>query len=418
MDVTLDYNARIADVKQTIHYPNNSPDSLNLLTLAVPPNRWKDGFILNELKINGESWQAYEISGRRILLELPFSLAPASEVEISLEYRLYIPYKSRDALYGYNERQINLIDWYPFVVPYTPGSGWILPPTWDLGEHLVYPLADFEVHLNFIGEPPVVAASGQAIRDENGTRYILQNGRSFALSVSPNFQVQEITLNGVTILSYHHAPYQAAGEAVLQTTARSLQLYSDLFGAYPHETMTAVEDTYGDGMEYSAFYFLPTDFYALYDGTPKNNLVALAAHETVHQWWYERVGSDPALEPWLDEALATYGEYLFYEKLYPQHAAWWWDFRVNFFAPTGYVDLGIYDYTQFRTYVNATYLRGARFLHKLRARVGDEAFFAFLKEYTARYDGEIATRRDFFATLNQFTEVDYSDLLLDYFYTP
>ena len=37
----------------------------------------------------------------------------------------------------------------------------------------------------------------------------------------------------------------------------------------------------------------------------------LAAHETGHQWWFERVASDEAKEPWLDEALTTYSELVF-----------------------------------------------------------------------------------------------------------
>jgi len=46
----------------------------------------------------------------------------------------------------------------------------------------------------------------------------------------------------------------------------------------------------------------------------KNYLTTLSVHETAHQWWDGLVGTDQALEPWLDEALATYAERIFYQK--------------------------------------------------------------------------------------------------------
>jgi aminopeptidase N len=95
-----------------------------------------------------------------------------------------------------------------------------------------------------------------------------------------------------------------------------------------------VEAGFADGMEYDGLYFLGREYFAAYDGTPQNYLTALAAHETAHQWWYGLVGNDQALEPWLDEALCTYSELLFYEAVYPDLVDWWWTFRVNRFQPS------------------------------------------------------------------------------------
>lgn len=86
------------------------------------------------------------------------------------------------------------------------------------------------------------------------------------------------------------------------------------------------------------------------------------------------MGNDQALEPWLDEALATYSELLFYEADYPEHVDWRWNFRVNRFQPAGWIDRTIYDFQAFRRYVDAVYLRGAQFLQTVREQVGDEVF--------------------------------------------
>ena len=64
---------------------------------------------------------------------------------------------------------------------------------------------------------------------------------------------------------------------------------------------------------------------------------------------------------------------------------------------------------------NATYFQGAKFLEKLRERIGDEAFYAFLQDYLAQSRSKIVTANDFFRILSQHTSADTSDLVRQYF---
>ena len=101
-------------------------------------------------------------------------------------------------------------------------------------------------------------------------------------------------------------------------------------------------------------------------------------HETAHQWWFEQVGNDQGLEPWLDEALATYSEIVFYETVSPDALRdWWWTYRFDPYKPENKVDIRVYDGEGQRPYWNKVYLNGAHFLQDLRARVGDDIFFRF-----------------------------------------
>ena len=134
-----------------------------------------------------------------------------------------------------------------------------------------------------------------------------------------------------------------------------------------------------------------------------------------HQWWYSLVGNDSATEPWLDEALATYSERIFYENNYPANISWWWQFRVNYFDPVGYVDTNIYNGGSFRLYTNAVYFQGAYFLDELRERMGYGNFSQFLKEYATRYSYGHATASDFFTLQREIVNVNISDLLSKYF---
>lgn len=105
----------------------------------------------------------------------------------------------------------------------------------------------------------------------------------------------------------------------------------------------------------------------------------------------------PGARTWLDETLATYSERIYYETVHPDQVKWWWDYRYFEFGDPGFVDTSIYDGGGQRPYWDKVYLNGARFMEDLRVRVGDEIFFAFLKDYYTQFEGKRATSADFFA---------------------
>jgi aminopeptidase N len=260
-----------------------------------------------------------------------------------------------------------------------------------------------------------VAASGALSSAGEWQSYVLTGGRAFALAASPEFQVGSAEAGNVAIASYYFPGYESGGQAALNASAQAVQIFSQRYGPYPHQTLAVVMGDFNDGMEFSAFFYLSRDFYNLYDGTPRNYLVFVAAHETAHQWWFEQVANDQALEPWLDESLATYSERIFYEMLDPALVPWWWSYRIDFYRPEGWADMPVYDGTGFRPYTNAVYFRGAHFLEALRLRIGDEAFFGFLQDYLTQENGRIATSADFFRILRLHTQADFSDLIRQYF---
>ena len=428
MDLQLNYSTKAAVVNETITYPNWTGEILPSLVLAVEPNLWSGGFSIKSLTVDDQPVTTYTLENlsQRLEIQLPQPLQPSGITTIKISYGLILPQMQaysnpnevRPQIYGFSERQINLVEWYPFVVPYVPGDGWILHNPWYYGEHLVYDVADFDVTVTITdGTVPEIASSGDEV--ESGTtgsrRFMLEAGRTFALSISTVFKVATQMVGDVKVYSYYFAYYDDPGQALLQTTAQALQVFSDKFGPYRHKTMTAVQGDFNDGMEYSAFYFISRDYFNLYDGTPKNYLVDIAAHETAHQWWFDSVGDDQALEPWLDETFATYSERIYYETEYPDLVKWWWGYRYFEFKAPGYVDTQIYDGGGQRPYWDKVYLTGARFLEDLRQRLGDEIFFAFMKDYYTQYVGKRVTTIDFFRVLREHTAIDTSELMKKYF---
>jgi Peptidase family M1 domain len=409
IQVMLDYAGHGLSVDETVFYPNSTGVMLDSLVLAVEPNRLDGCFSL--AAFSGERVSGYSLDGARLEVRLDPPLAADEFTNLSLRFNLSLPLADHHHIFGYKADQINLVDWYPFVVPYR--DGWLLHPAGDVGEHLVYEAADFDVTITPTGSVTALVMAGSV--PALGQNFRLNSARSFAVSISDRFLQSSRQVAGVTLTSYYFSGEQVQGERLLEEVGQALLVYSGRFGPYPYPALSIVESDFYDGLEYDGLFFLSRDFYLADDGTKLNYLVDIAVHETAHQWWFGEVGNDQALEPWLDEALATYSEYLFYEQTYPGMAEAWWQFRVDAFSPTGYVDSTIYTTSDFQAYADAVYLRGAEFLRDLRLRLGDEAFFAFLRDYAAQMNGKIATADDFFRILATHTDADLSDLLHEYF---
>jgi hypothetical protein len=416
LNAILDVEEKTLSVNEQISYLNTSGKNLTELPLVIPVNRTEDQFILKAIQLpaDTETTPIYTLDGETLTLSLAKDLQPNENYTVLLAYEIILP--DNNGPFGYTGRQFNLADWYAFVPPYQLDNGWMINPYHPIGEYLVYDAADFDVTLSLAVPDPamVIAAGAPATREGDSWYFSLRHARTFVWSASTEFLIlQQADTPSVT--AYILPEHEEQGWSALSTTISALNLYSYLYGTYPHETLTLVEGDFNDGMEYDGLYYLGIDYFQDYEGGEKNYLTAIAAHETAHQWWFSAVGNNAAREPWLDESLAIYSEFFFYQTYYPGDEDWWWNFRVDSFNPQGWVNSEVYEYSQFRPYINAVYLRGARFLHELRQTMGDEAFLAFLKAYYQEGDKKLITREDFFRILGQYTSADLSSLLKQYF---
>ena len=421
LTTTFDYDRHFITVDESILYPNHTGVILESLTLAIATNLWPNCFKLQSVTIDNLPVTDFALNGYRLDIPLPAPLEPAIVTELHLFFNLSLPYADqahslRARIFGYGDLQTNLTNWYPFVVPFIDGE-WIIHEPWSHGEYLVYPMADFVVDLKFANpeHAPVIAASGAPQPSGEYTRYTLTAGRAFAISASRDFEVASLKVGDVKVSSYYFPIYKRAGEGALIASKQAIEVFSQRFGPYPHRTLSVVVADFMDSMEFSALYFHSRYFYDQFDGSAKNYLSFIAVHETAHQWWFEQVANDQALEPWLDESLATYSEAIFYETKYPDLVPWWWSYRIDFFKPSGYIDIPVYQGQNDDTYKHIVYFNGAHFLQDLRKQIGDEVFFAFLQDYFIQGQGKIVSRNDFFQILDTHTDADYSDIVHTYF---
>ena len=417
--VVFDYLNQTAQISQQITYTNNSEIPLTSLVLACDTLRYPGAFSLEKITINGNEQSDSQIEKYYIEIALDDDLTPDQTLIIQIDYQLQVPPlpppadDRKPGIFGYSTVQTNFVDWYPFIPPLTEDGEWLLHEPWFYGEYLVYDLANFyvDIELNNAPSGTRIAASTLPLESqEDFYRFRSSSARNFVWSLSPSYVIESKVVNGVTITTHTFPFHQAAGLHVLEESSKAIELYSRLFSPYPRENLTIVEADFLDGMEYDGLFFLSRGFYNLFDNSPQNYLTTIAVHETAHQWWYSSIANDQALEPWLDEALCTYSELLFYEEYYPELVDWWWEYRVNYYLPEGLIDRPIYDYQGFVPYRNATYLRGALFLQSLREELGDDIFFRFINAYAQNQKNQISSQEDFFIILREFSEKDLQSM--------
>lgn len=413
-DVTVDYGARTADVSQRIIFHNLEAEPLDKLVVDVQANQWADAFSLLDLRVNGESAD-YQLDSNRLEILLVAPLQPGCWLEAALTFQLR-PSAIREGLrsyrgfFGYSPRQLNLSHFLPAVAARLTGDWRIHQPS-GIGEQIVYERANWQVQITAknASDKLQLAAPGVVTRLGTGQWLVeLSASRDFAISLSEEFILSEQQVAPglvVAVYNFADAVVNAGGSRLdsvshlLDEAGKALDLFARYFGAYPYQRFVIVQGDFPDGMEFTGLVFVGSAWFYGFDGTPKNYLTLIAVHEVAHQWWYARVGSDSALNPWLDEALATYSEYLYIEAFYPAERNWWWSFRVAGFFPQGKVDSAVYEFTTARAYINAIYLRGVQMLQNLRDDMGDAAFMQLLWQYSQAAAGRIADPALFWSLL-------------------
>jgi aminopeptidase N len=171
-----------------------------------------------------------------------------------------------------------------------------------------------------------------------------------------------------------------------------MNLFIELFGPYPLAngyTVVVTDDPLEMPLEAQGISIFGANHC---DGTGASE--RLIAHELAHQWFGNSVTTRQWRDIWLHEGFACYAEWLWSEhsggpsaeELARHHHA---QLREK---PQ---DLLLADPGPRDMFDDRVYKRGALTLHTLRGRLGDEKFFALLKDWTSRHRHGTVVTDDF-----------------------
>ena len=226
-------------------------------------------------------------------------------------------------------------------------------------------------------------------------------------------------------------------ERIVDESADAFRYFLDRFGepAMPVTVVSPVPGGFGQG--FPGLVYASTLSYFERGDRPLRDLSGNAQrffadlmrpHEIAHQWWGNVVTSKLERDAWIMEALATYSSVLWLEqrKGVAERRKVLAAFRQNLLRKVdgktvesaGPIILG----QRLRTsklpeaYRVIVYEKGAWILHMLRGIIGDEDFFAMLRQLCEEHAGEPVTTEQFRALSARFVPDGYGDpQLLDFF---
>ena len=208
-----------------------------------------------------------------------------------------------------------------------------------------------------------------------------------------DFSIVKDKLGDLEVNYYVEPEFEQYAPLVFGNTPEMIGFYADLLGVeYPWAkySQIVVRDFVSGAMENTT----ATVFFDRMNMTDREyldeNHEDIIAHELIHHWFGDLVTCESWSNLPLNEAFATYGEYLWLEHKYGRAEA-----DVHGFNDMAYYlfDKDSHDKDLIRYQVPhredmfdvVTYQKGGRVLHMLRKYVGDDAFFAALKLYLERH---------------------------------
>jgi hypothetical protein len=265
---------------------------------ANSPRLWEAGSRLNPGPVESRHRRLAVSRPDRTTLEVSLgeTLDPGKPITVSLPWRLQLPGPLFDRISQEGD-SIRLGSFFP-ILAWEPSEGWVTDPaTKSLAETSTTPTADFDVAIE---TPPGldVLATG---RSAGHSTWKARAVRDFAV-VTGHFDTASTTARApdpVRVTVGVDGSLDEPAEAYLRAVVRALGKLSDLYGPYPWATLNVAvtPNLEGAGIEYPTLVTLGA-------GT----VGVVTDHEVAHMWFYSLVGSDPAVDPWLDEGLTTYAQ--------------------------------------------------------------------------------------------------------------
>ena len=207
-----------------------------------------------------------------------------------------------------------------------------------------------------------------------------------------DFAIVKDKWRNVEVDYYVEPEFEPYAKNIFGNTPEMLEFYSNILKfpyPWPKYAQIVVRDFVSGAMENTTatvhFEGLQRTNRELLDETYED----IIAHEVAHQWFGDIVTTESWTNIPLNEAFATYGEYLWFEHKYGRNKA---DYhlekdRMTYWAEaeSKQVSLIRYYYEDKEHMFDAhSYQKGGAVLHMLRKYVGDEAFFAALNIYLER----------------------------------
>ena len=364
-------------VTSTAHVTNTSADPVNALSFNLVPARI-GSLVLGPTLVDGAPASA-SVDDQTIVVELPEPLPRDGETSVTIKYASTFRANGTDKnwLFAKLEGYATAYRWIP----------WLSRPTQfnrsNIGDPFVTMVSP-HVQVSITTDRALgIAATGRRTGVNGLTQtFEAANVRDFNFAASPSYALRTEMFRGIRINYWYH---RINIDKIQKWTRNAVARFETRVGEYPYDTLTIAENHGTSAMESPQMIWMPWN-------TPGSNIAYLTVHELGHQWFYGVIGNSQPWQPFADEGIND-----FITRDYLGH-------RASRCA-TNTLDKSIYQY-QGRCYYETIYVQGALYINNYRNNVGNDNFWAALRDfYQAKKFGSVTTREfwDFMDAKTGFT---------------
>ena len=411
MDLSLDAQANRLQETVTVRFRNNSEDIWENIWFRdyvpeVQEHVQPGAYASNVLSVtNAQSGEElpFEADRRRglIIVTPPKPLEPGEVLSVQFEYEADIPIAKNERFQVSGFKNSNgvtykLCQFYPVLCMRRDGE-WVYHPYEFNGEAFFSECADYQATLVLPQEFNVIASGEEIPLHTTGGQTVwsidAKGMRDLVIMASTEYlEPFTGTVSHVTVNSYYATSAQRRqAELSLQAAMNSIELFEEKFGRYPYDELDVCITQmmeFAAGIEYPGLVEI-----AQLDKVTKSSVRTIVSHEVGHQWFYGVVGNDQYDEAFLDEAFAFYCQVVYMRYIDGKSKSEIADIVKTNKAdrPVLPIDLGLDEYKALKgedyldSYTLAVYRSGRAFLWEVQNVMGDDAFFAMIRQwYTAQ----------------------------------
>ncbi len=421
IEASLRFEGDVAVIRgaQRVRYTNHSSDILSEIVFRLYPNLPSLGgrMVVSDVEVEGVPVEP-RLAGRQSVLIVPLAepLPPGQAVEIAMQF-IVSAERGMFASYGAFGYQHNVFsgpEWHPMLSVYEEGRGWWQERPLPAGDAVYSETGLYEILLT-VPDTFVVAASGSTLATYPAgggltTHHIVSGPMRDSLIVAgPEFGVITGNVEDIAVKVYFWPGGESAAEWVLQIALDSVRAFNEAFGPYPFAELDVVETFNLTGIEYPGIVIIADRNWERGNAF----LEITTAHEVAHQWWYSLVGNNQVEQPWLDESLTAYSEYLYMRAVYGERRAQEllaadersYSYYRGSGAPDLPLNLPVASYVD-NNYGLIIYVKGPLFYAELERLLGTERLLAALQLYFERHRYEVARPADVLAAFEDATGED------------
>jgi hypothetical protein len=373
-----------------------------------------------------------------LLIPLPQPVQQGESITVDIEFILHLPQKQ--GRWGQWEGVTFLSNWLP-VLAFHDDKGWEPTPFIPWHQPFYNEAGVYQARIVLPADQRV-ACTGSVLADTelgNGLRQLdvyCPAARDFALLCSTRFQEFVGQAGNVRVRCLAFPEHSHYANVMVKAVCEAIPVYNRWFGQYPYPEFTIVESFFGwNGNECSQLVMIDARIFTM-PHVAESFVVYLVSHECCHQWWYNVVGTHGYCETWMDEGLATYFSHRLISARYgrnnnivdyPGLLRWLPNVRrddYRYFGLYGTIGRGecgptiqpIPGFSHIINLFSMTYDKGSKIVGMIEDRLGEAAFFDFMRRVYARYQFRILRVADFQRELEEYTGRSWDDFFKNWLY--